>query len=50
MSSAVRARTSAARAHHSFEPMLPCAVWSSSQVLIAARTRAEPGATAAQLR
>ena len=49
-SSAVRARTSAVRAHQCADAMLPCATWSSSQVLIAARTLVEPGATAAQLR
>ena len=50
MSAAVRARASAARAHHCSDAMLPRATWSSSQSLIAARTRVEPGATAAQLR
>ena len=49
-SCAVRARTSAARSHQCADAMLPCATWSSSQALIAARTLVEPGATAAQLR
>ena len=50
MSAAIRARTSATRAHHGSEAMLPCAAWSSSQALTAVRTCVEPGATAAQLR
>ena len=50
MSSAVRARASATRSHHCSDAELPRATWSSSQVLIAARTSEEPGATAAQLR